>query len=149
MAAVELRDFLDLGRYKIGLDRCSKFLKKQPSDARLLYFKASFLVGLGQIEEANKILDQLAERTPPITDLNLLTDLDQLATSSQCDVYPRPLTNGPIAGKLWANATSSAGKKAVISINNRRFADAVMEQRWADASTVRCEEENPRLYADR
>lgn len=137
MASVELKDFLDSGRFKIGLERCNKFLKKQPSDARLLYFKASFLVGLGQIEEGNKILTQLAQRSPAITDLNLLTSLDELATSSQFDVYPRPLTNGPIAGKLWANATSLAGKNAAMSINYRRFVDAVTEQRWADASTVR------------
>lgn len=136
MAAVELLDFLDSGRYKNGLDRCNKFLKKSPSDSRLLYFKASFLVGLGQLEEANKIIDQLSLRNPPITDLNLLKNLDELATSSISDVYPRPLSNGPKAGKLWANATSSAGRNAVTTINQQRFISAVTEQRWQDAGAV-------------
>ena len=136
MATAELSDFLESGKFKIGLDRCNKILKKSPSDSRLLYFKASFLVGLGQIDEANKILDQLSQKNPPITDLNLLTSLDELATSSQFDVYPRPLTNGPRAAKLWANATGSAGANAAKSINYRRFIDAVTEQRWQDASTV-------------
>lgn len=137
MASVELRDFLESGRYKIGLDRCNKFLKKASLDARLLYFKANFLVNLGQVEEANKIFDQLSQRNPPITDLNLLTSLDELATSAQLDVYPRQLSNGPRAGKLWTNATSSAGKNAAMTINHRRFVAAVTEQRWQDAGTVR------------
>ena len=135
-AAIELGDFLETGRYKIGLDRCNKFLKKSPTDGRLLYFKASFYVGLGQVEEANKILDLLSQRNPAITDLNLLTSLDELATSTLHDVYPRPLSNGPKATKLWANAVGSAGVKAARSINYRRFVDAVTEQRWQDASTV-------------
>lgn len=137
MASSELSDFLELGRYKIGLDRCNKFLKKSPLDARLLCFKSSFLFGLGQIEEGNKILDQLAQRNPPITDLNLLTDIDETATSSQFDVYPRLLSNGPRASKIWTNATSAAGKNAAISINRRRLLTAVAEQRWQDAGTVR------------
>ena len=137
MASAELTDFLDSGRYKNGLDRCNKFLKKSPLDARLLFFKSSFLFGLGQQEEGNKILDQLSQRNPPITDLNLLTSLDELATSSQFDVYPRSLSNGPRAGKIWTNATSSAGKNAVVSINHRRFLCSVTEQRWQDAGTVR------------
>ncbi|KAL1302251.1 hypothetical protein AAFC00_002673 [Neodothiora populina] len=136
MASIELLDFLQSGRYKIGLDRCNKSLKKSPSDARLLYFKASFLIGLGQPDEANKILDQLAQKSPPITDLNLLKNLDELATSVSSDVYPRPLSNGPRAAKLWTNATGFAGKKAAMSISHQRFLSAVIEQRWSDAGTA-------------
>lgn len=137
MASVDLKEFLESGRYRIGLDRCNKYLKKSPSDARLLYFKASFLVGLGQNEEANKIVDQLSQRNPPITDLNLLTSLDELATSALLDTHPQPLSNGPGAAKLWTMATSSAGKKAIISITQRRFICAITEKRWQDAGSVR------------
>lgn len=129
-------DYLDLGRYKNGLDRCNKLLKKSPLDVRLLYYKTSFLVGLGHSQEAAVILDQLATRNPPITDLGLLKNLDELATSLILDAYPRPLSNGPRAAKLWANATSAAGKNAVKDITHHRFVAAVIEQRWQDAGTV-------------
>ncbi|GAB7355199.1 hypothetical protein MBLNU459_g5754t1 [Dothideomycetes sp. NU459] len=136
MASVELRDFLESGKYKDGLNRCNKLLKKSPSDPRLLYFKASFLFGLSQNDEGNKILDQLCNSPNPITDLNLITSLDELGSTSQLDVYPRPLSNGPKVGKLWANATSAAGKNGVIAINRRRFLSAVTDRRWADAGTA-------------
>lgn len=135
MASLELTDFLETGKYKDGLNRCNKLLKKNPSDPRFLYFKASFLFGLLQNDEGNKILDQLCNTS--ITDLNLITSLDELGTTSQLDVYPRPLSNGPRVGKLWANATNAAGKNGVIAINRRRFSCAVSDRRWADAGTVR------------
>lgn len=137
MAANELRDYLDTGRHKDGLNKCNKFLKKSPSDNKLLYFKASFLFGLSQNEEGNKILDQLCSRDPPITDLNLIVMLDELATISVLDQFPRPLSNGPQAGKMWSNATNAAGRNGVIAINRRRLTNAVNEQRWQDAGSVR------------
>lgn len=134
MASAELRDYLDTGKHKDGLNRCNKLLKKTPNDPRFLYFKASFLFGLSQHDEGNKILDQLCNT--PITDLNLITSLDELGTTSQLNDHPRPLSNGPRIGKLWTNATNAAGKNAVITINRRRFICAVKDRRWADAGTV-------------
>lgn len=137
MAARELEDYLETGRYKDGLNKCNKFLKKSPADNRLLYFKANFHYSLLQHDEGNQILDQLCNRNPPINDLNLIVDLDELATMAIMDDFPRPLSNGPRAGKLWANATNAAGRNGVIAINHKRFKNAVTEQRWQDAASVR------------
>jgi hypothetical protein len=79
----------------------------------------------------------LQGKLSPILDLTLISDLDELATMAVMDDYPRPLSNGPRAGKLWANATNAAGKNGVIAINQKRFTIAVSEQRWQDAATVR------------
>ena len=136
-AARELEDYLETGRYKDGLSKCNKLLKKSPANNQLLYFKANFLFSLTQHDEANQILDQLCSRNPPIVDLMLISDLDELATMAVVDEYPRALSNGPRAGKLWTNATNAAGKNGVIAINQKRFSTAVNEQRWQDAATVR------------
>lgn len=138
MAAVarELEDYLQSGRYKDGLSKCNKLLKKSPTNNQLLYFKANFLFSMMQLDEGNQILDQLCNRNPPIVDLNLISDVDELATMAVMDDYPRPLSNGPRAGKLWTNATNAAGKNGVIAINQKRFTIAVSEQRWQDAATV-------------
>lgn len=136
-AARELEDYLATGRYKDGLSKCNKLLKKAPANNQLLYFKANFLFSMMQLDEGNQILDQLCSRNPPITDLTLISDVDELATMAVLDDYPRPLSNGPRAGKLWANATNAAGKNGVIVINQKRFTIAVSEQRWQDAATVR------------
>lgn len=136
-AARELEDYLATGRYKDGLSKCNKLLKKAPANNQLLYFKANFLFSMMQLHEGNQILDQLCDRNPPIVDLTLISDIDELATMAVLDDYPRPLSNGPRAGKLWANATNAAGKNGVIAINQKRFTIAVSEQRWQDAATVR------------
>ncbi|THX39673.1 hypothetical protein D6D10_04100 [Aureobasidium pullulans] len=135
-AARELEDYLETGRYKDGLSKCNKLLKKSPANNQLLYFKANFLFSLTQHDEANQILDQLCSRNPPIVDLMLISDLDELATMAVADEYPRALSNGPRAGKLWTNATNAAGKNGVIAINQKRFSTAVNEQRWQDAATA-------------
>ncbi|KAI4735726.1 hypothetical protein E4T50_13757 [Aureobasidium sp. EXF-12298] len=138
MAAVarELEDYLQSGRYKDGLSKCNKLLKKSPANNQLLYFKANFLFSMMQLDEGNQILDQLCSRDPPIVDLKLISDVDELATMAVMDDYPRPLSNGPRAGKLWTNATNAAGKNGVIAINQKRFTIAVSEQRWQDAATA-------------
>jgi N-terminal acetyltransferase B complex non-catalytic subunit len=136
-AARELEDYLETGRYKDGLSKCNKLLKKSPANNQLLYFKANFLFSMMQLDEGNQILDQLCSRNPPIVDLTLISDVDELATMAVLDDYPRPLSNGPRAGKLWTNATNAAGKNGVIAINQKRFTIAVGEQRWQDAATVR------------
>ncbi|KAI5196967.1 hypothetical protein E4T38_08217 [Aureobasidium subglaciale] len=135
-AARELEDYLETGRYKDGLSKCNKLLKKSPANNQLLYFKANFLFSMMQTDEGNQILDQLCSRNPPIVDLTLISDLDELATMAIVDDYPRALSNGPRAGKLWTNATNSAGKNGVIAINQKRFTIAVSEQRWQDAATA-------------
>jgi hypothetical protein len=132
----ELEDYLETGRHKDGLSKCNKFLKKSPANNQLLYFKANFLFSLMQHDEGNRILDDLCNRNPAIVDLNLIAHLDELATTSVMDDYPRPLSNGPRPSKLWANATNAAGKNGVIVINQRRFSNAVNDQRWQDAATV-------------
>lgn len=134
----DLGYYMENGRFKEGLARCTKSLKKSPTDVRLLIWKTRFALGMGDRDGAMSTLNELCNRKPAIADLNLVQDLDDLASEIQAGEYPRPLALSAEMGTLWMNAAKEEAKfPRKKTANKRRFENAVRWQRWEDVNAVR------------
>lgn len=132
-----LEDYLTHGRFKEGLKQCEKRLKKNKPAVEHFVYKARFLYGLGQRNEAMAVITALTERTPSITDTVVLDEIDSFLFSiANDDVYPHVLTNGPVSNKLWSACFGTTPKSGIHHAYLDRLNGAVRDRRWQDAGTV-------------
>ena len=137
MAGSELDDYFNNRRYKDGLAKCVKLLKKSPNDAYLLISKAWFLRGLDKPAEAQTIINNLLQTKPPVSDPQVVDRIEAYLAEPLRNIHPPILTLGSEANTLWNNATASLPKGKATILHNARFENAVQAQRWVDVSYVR------------
>ena len=134
----DLEDYYAHHRYKDGLKKCEKLLKKGRQDTPLLLlYKAKFTSQLGQRKEAHAIIDSLVDRTPALDQTQILQQIDEFLYQEAIDSsFPNVLTNGPTANKLWNNCLAVTTKQAVHHVLQDRLEWAIQERRWQDVGTV-------------
>lgn len=134
-ASHELQTFLINARTKDGLKRCETLLKKSPHDVVLLLYKCRFLRILDRDGEACACFSSIAAFSKPISPSNLAR-VEVYIHETQLDVYPRRLTSGPEAQRLWTQAIAAASRRVALQLHQERYASAVQDRRWQDASSA-------------
>ncbi|PSK43684.1 hypothetical protein B9Z65_7198 [Elsinoe australis] len=134
MGIEELDEYLEKKRFKDGLNRCNRILKKPNADALVIVYKARFLYALGQHDEADATITSLLERKPPIKDPVILEAVDTslLERASESSTSP-VLTSGDISNKLWKAAVEDTRKSFVPQICQDRYEHAIRQGRLIDA----------------
>lgn len=125
-------EYAKRGAFTEGIKRCDELLKRNPTDIQLLITKLQLLCNSNG--DWTPILDQLSAAQPPLRDLRELVPVEAAVVEANRNVYPPPLTAGPIVSKLWDTAyksiTSTNEKLDLLSV---RFSRAVIDNRIADA----------------
>lgn len=125
-------EYASRGAFVEGIKRCDDLLKKNPTDTQLLITKLQLLCKSNG--NWTPVLDQLSAVQPPIRNLRELVPIEASVVEANKNVYPSPLSAGPIVSKLWDVAfksTTNANEK--LDILSVRFSRAVMDNRIADA----------------
>jgi len=136
-SAKELDEYMQTGKYKDGLSRCNKLLKKTPTNIDLLTFKARFLRWLDRDDEAEAVIkSMMAQISYPSSNATLLS-IESLQWQPLRFVYPRPLTVGPDVNAMWTSAAAALPRQKAIDIHQDRFNMAIEDGRWIDAGYVR------------
>jgi len=138
MPVSDLEDYIEKRRYKEGLARCNKLLKKSNVQPILHIYKARFLRGLGQHEEAKAALAPSLELKLTINDTQFIHDFDiYMYEDLREHSFPNVLTNGIEANKLWSNVLSTTSRQIAVAHLNDRYTMAIVQSRWIDVSYVR------------
>ncbi|KAK4616050.1 hypothetical protein CLAFUW4_10406 [Fulvia fulva] len=125
-------EYAKQGNYQDGIQRCDEVLNRMPKDVQLLITKTQLQAVAGQ--DIAPVLELLSTITPPLRQLEELIPIEAAVVDASKDVYPRPLTAGPVVAKLWDNAakaTTSASHK--LDLLTVRFERAVLDDRLQDA----------------
>lgn len=138
MGIEELDEYLEKKRFKDGLNRCNRILKKPNADALVVVYKARFLYALGQHDEADATITLLLERKPPIKDTVILEAVDTFLLERASESSTSPvLTSGDTSNKLWKAAVEDTRKSFVPQICQDRYEHAIRQGRLIDAHHVR------------
>ncbi|KAF4553901.1 Hypothetical protein D9617_5g067760 [Elsinoe fawcettii] len=134
MAFDDLEEFLDKKRYKEGLNRTDKLVKKANVDPIVHVYRARFQEGLGQSTKALEIVASLAERKPAITDTVILDEIDDYLIEKALEIDYNALTAGPQSLALWKNAAVATKDTFMPILCKDRFEFALQQGRLEDAN---------------
>lgn len=125
-------EYAKRGAYAEGIKRCNDLLKQSPKDTHLLITKLQLLCNSNG--DWSTVLDQLSAIQPPLTDLRELVPIEACIVEANKNVFPPPLTAGPVIAKLWDAAYKSmSNRDDKLDLLSVRFSRAVIDNRIADA----------------
>lgn len=133
----ELDEYMQTGKYKDGLSRCNKLLKKTPTNIDLLTFKARFLRSLGREDETQDAIKSLMAQIPYPASNATLASVESLQWQPLRFTHPRPLTVGSDVNTMWTRAAAALPRQKAIDLHQARFNIAIEDGRWIDAGYVR------------
>ena len=119
-------------KFKDGIKRYDDQIKKKPNDSKLLIGKLQLLCTAQ--EDSNPLLNQLLTIRPPLQDFERICTIEEAVVDSLRDVFPVPVSAGPLVAKIWDQAIDSSkdvGYK--IDLLTTRFSRAITDNRMADA----------------
>lgn len=125
-------EYAKRGAFGEGIKRCDDLLKKSPKDTHLLITKLQLLCNSNG--DWSSVLEQLSAIQPPLTDLRELVPIEACIVEANKNVFPPPLTAGPVVAKLWDTANKLTTKRDdKLDLLSVRFSRAVIDNRVADA----------------
>ncbi|PNS20532.1 DNA polymerase epsilon subunit D [Sphaceloma murrayae] len=134
MAVDELDDYWQKGRFKDGLNRCDRMLKKANADLIVHVYRARFLEALGRTDDATAVIKSLADRKPALKDVVVIDDIDDFLFHRASEASSvTVLSSGELSLTLWKNATEATTKSFIPRICQDRYEYAVRQGRLIDA----------------
>ncbi|KAF7188283.1 hypothetical protein HII31_10347 [Pseudocercospora fuligena] len=118
-----------------GIQRCDELLAKSTKDVDLLTTKLRLLCASKPAsEDGPKVLEQLSTISPPIQDYRELERIEAAVVDSFKNIFPPPLTAGPVIAKLWESAfKANTNLEYRLDLLSVRFSRAVLDNRLQDA----------------
>ncbi|KAF2221547.1 hypothetical protein BDZ85DRAFT_283609 [Elsinoe ampelina] len=133
MSLDELDEFLAKKRYKEGLNRADKLVKKANADIIIHVYRARFLEALGQTTKATEVIDALLNKKPTIQDTVVLDYIDEFLLERALEAGNDALTAGPTSLALWKNAATAVRPSFLPILCKDRYESAMTNGRLEDA----------------